>query len=259
MADPTAPVPYLDVPRPFVMAHRGFDLSGLENSMVAFQAAVDLGVSHVETDVHATVDGVLVAFHDDTLNRTTDSSGRIRDLTWAQVAKARIGGVEPVPRLDDLLGSFPRLRVNVDVKARPAIRPLVRVIRRHRAQDRVCVASFSDLRRLTVRWLLGKPVATSPGRIVTTGYWLAGQVPVLGQRLRRVAARGLTCLQLPPTAGPLRVDRSFVETAHELGLQVHVWTVNDPAQMRTLLDHGVDALITDRSDLAVDVLRDRAR
>ena len=131
------------------MAHRGFDDTGrgLENSLPAFEAAVRLGYRYVETDVHATRDGVVVAFHDETLDRVTDRRGAIPELSWREVSRARVGGAEPVPQLEDLLGSWPELRVNIDIKSPGAILPLVRVIERTRAHDRVCVTSFSDQRR----------------------------------------------------------------------------------------------------------------
>ena len=96
--------------------------------MAAFAAAVDLGYRYVETDVHATRDGVPVAFHDATLDRVTDGSGAIADLSWDQVRRARIAGVEPVPSLADLLGTWPDLRVNIDLKAASAIGPTTEVI-----------------------------------------------------------------------------------------------------------------------------------
>ena len=245
---------YLDVPRPFVMAHRGFSPDGLENSMAAFRAAVDLGVSHLETDVHATSDGVLVAFHDDRLDRLTDGRGRIAALPYAQVRRARIGGTEPIPSLEEVLEAFPRTRINIDVKATSAVRPLVRLLRRTRAYDRVCVASFSDLRRRLVQTRLAQPVAASPGRTLLTAYWAAGRLPGAGRPVRPWLARRVACLQVPPQAGPMRVDRAFTEAAHAAGLQVHVWTVNDPEVMRRLVADGVDAIITDRADLALQVV-----
>src|SRR5690349_10518079 len=126
------------------MAHRGFSLDGLENTMTAFAAAVDLGLHYVETDVHATRDGVVVAFHDTVLDRVSDHRGAIADLTWADLRTVRVGGAEVVPRLADLLGAWPDLRVNIDVKDWPAITPVADVLRAGDAVERVCVASFDD-------------------------------------------------------------------------------------------------------------------
>ncbi|WP_309232756.1 glycerophosphodiester phosphodiesterase family protein, partial [Actinotalea sp. JY-7885] len=162
--------PYLDHPGPLPLAHRGFSPAGLENSMAAFAAAVDLGFRYVETDVHATADGVLVAFHDETLDRVTDGSGRVDRLPSSTVLRARIGGVEPVPRFEDLLGTWPDLRVNVDVKSEGAVAPLAEAVERTRAHDRVCVASFSDARRRAVVRRLSRPVATSAGTRATAAF-----------------------------------------------------------------------------------------
>ncbi|MBA2559513.1 MAG: hypothetical protein H0V07_06420, partial [Propionibacteriales bacterium] len=150
---------------PIGFAHRGGaltgDASGLENSMVAFQAAVDLGYRYVETDVHATKDGVLVAFHDPTLERTTDADGLISDLTYGELASVKIGGRESIPRLSDLFSTWPDLRINIDAKSATSVAPLARAIAQHRAWDRVCVASFSARHLRLLRRLLGPRVATS--------------------------------------------------------------------------------------------------
>ena len=162
---------------PIAMAHRGFSLHGLENSMAAFAAAVDLGLTYLETDVHATADGVLLAFHDDRLDRVTDSTGVVAQLPWSTVQRARIGGVEPIPLLEDVLGAWPDVKVNIDVKARPAIQPLVDTIRRTGTLDRVCVASFSGARRAAVRRLLGPRLATSVGPARVAVWQLGGSLP----------------------------------------------------------------------------------
>ena len=244
--------PYLDS---FVaMAHRGFSLDGLENSMAAFAAAVDLGFRYLETDAHATSDGVAVSLHDGTLDRTTDARGRVKELPWRQVREARIGGVEPVPLLADLLGAWPDVRVNIDVKDEAAIYPVAEVIERTRAHDRVCVASFSAARRRATVRRLSRPVATSAA---------TGEIArfVLAARMRRPAtaiAEAVDCLQVPARQGPLTVvDERTVATAHAAGLPVHVWTVNEADEMRRLLDLQVDGLITDRGDILVQVLAER--
>jgi glycerophosphoryl diester phosphodiesterase len=255
--------PYLDVEGPIAMAHRGFSLDGLENTMTAFAGAVALGVTHVETDVHATRDGVLVAFHDRRIDRVTDGHGRIADLSWPQLRSVRVRGAERIPRLDELLGSWPGLRVNIDVKDWSAVQPTVEALTRARALHRVCVTSFDDRRTAAVRARLGPGVATSPGRIGVVRW----RVAALRPRGVRPASNGRRswspdaseiALQVPAGLGPLPVvTHRSVGLAHARGLQVHVWTIDDPAQMHRLLDLGVDGLITNRSDTLVGVLRAR--
>lgn len=247
---------YLEHDGPIPMAHRGFSRDGLENTMQAFAAAVELGYRYVETDVHATRDGALVAFHDDSLDRVTDGSGLVADQTWAQLRGVRIGGTEPIPRLDELLAGWPALRVNIDLKAESAIEPLVDTIERHRAHERVCVTSFSDKRRASALRRLSRPVATSAGQSRTTAFVLG--VGVRARGLGQVTLRNIDCLQIPVSHKgiPLVTARS-VRAAHAAGTQVHVWTINDTDQMHQLLDLGVDGLITDRADLLKDVLVER--
>ncbi|WP_157553141.1 glycerophosphodiester phosphodiesterase [Jiangella gansuensis] len=251
--------PYFDHPGPLALAHRGFSLDGLENSMAAFAAAVELGYSYVETDVHATADGVAVALHDDTLDRVTDHTGAVATLPWSRVRQALIGGVEPVPALEDLLGAWPTLRVNIDVKSAGAVGPLARAIDRTAAHHRVCVASFSDARRRAVLRRVAAPVATSAGIQLVAAFRTAATTPGLGG-LARTLLRGVDCLQVPAAfRGVQVVTAATVRAAHSAGRQVHVWTVNEPAQMRRLLDLGVDGIITDRADLLRTVLESRGQ
>ncbi|MGZ4612453.1 MAG: glycerophosphodiester phosphodiesterase, partial [Kineosporiaceae bacterium] len=135
---------FLDGPLPLAMAHRGGAIEHLENTMPAFEASVALGFRYLETDVRVTGDGVLIAFHDPVLDRVTDSAGRVEQLPWSEVARARIGGREPIVRLDDLLGAWPDVRFNLDIKAAGVLAPLVRTVRRVGVADRLCLASFSD-------------------------------------------------------------------------------------------------------------------
>lgn len=240
------------------LAHRGFAPDGRENSMVAFAAAVELGYRVVETDVHATADGVVVAVHDATLDRVSDATGRIADLPWDRVRQARIGGSEPIPTLEELLGAWPDLRVNLDVKAPQAVPGTIEVIERTRAHDRVCVASFSDTRRRAVVRGLSRPVATSGGT-GTTARFLAAAASGSSSAVRRVL-RDVDCLQVPERAGAVRVVTPRTLTAaHDAGVQVHVWTVNDADDMRRLLDLGVDGLVSDRADVLRDVLVERGQ
>ena len=245
---------------PVAMAHRGFSREGLENSMAAFRAAAGLGYRYLEMDVHTTSDGVLLLFHDRTLDRVTDGRGKVSQLTAAEVALARIGGREPVPTFDELATGLPGARLNLDVKDWNSVRSTAAAIERHRAHDRVLVTSFSDARRRAVLKLLSRPVAASAGVPSAAAFTLLGPLlpwPAFRWLMRRILG-GVHALQVPARrAGIEVVTRGFVRRAHRLGLVVHVWTINDPAEMRRLLDLGVDGLVSDRADLLRDVLAER--
>ncbi len=245
---------------PLALAHRGGAAlpanRGLENSITAFRNAVALGYRHLETDVHATSDGELIAFHDERLDRVTDTTGTIAERTLAQVRTARIGGREPIPTMAELLTEFPNAHFTIDIKTLSAIDPLCRLIDTCEAHARVCVGSFSNRRLWRFRRRAGRNVATSSGRL---GVFALRFLPAVVCRF--VHTPGVA-YQVPWTVGPGRrpltvVTAGFVRRAHRLGKQVHVWTINDSAQMRTLLDLGVDGIVTDRPDLLRDVLRER--
>jgi glycerophosphoryl diester phosphodiesterase len=238
--------PFLDADGPIAFAHRGA-APGLENTFAAVDRVVALGFGYLETDVRATRDGVAVLLHDASLDRTTDRTGPVRTLPWSEVASARVGGLEPVPRLDELLGSYPDLRVNIDVKAPSAVGPLVEAVRRAGAVDRVCVGSFHDRLIPAVRARLGERLCTS-----------LGPREVLALRLGALRRTAAGCAQVPPGLLRIRViDPRFVAAAHGLGLPVHAWTVNDPAEMNRLLDLGVDGIMSDDAPALRDVLRAR--
>jgi glycerophosphoryl diester phosphodiesterase len=239
------------------MAHRGFDLDGLENSMRAFEAAVRLGVGFLETDVRVTSDGVLLAFHDARLERVTGMGGRVGRLPWSRVRQALIGGVEPIPTLEEVLDAWPQVRVNVDLKVPGAVAPFVAAVRRTRSLDRICVTSFSDRRRAAAVRELRRdgPVAWSPG--IRSMVAVMAAVRSGPGAVARVLGDA-PCVQVPVQFGgrPI-VGERFVRTLHAAGRQVHAWTVDDPGQMRRLLALGVDAIVTNRADLALRVLREQ--
>jgi glycerophosphoryl diester phosphodiesterase len=249
---PNAAYPFLDWPGPLAFAHRGGASEAPENTMPAFEHAVGLGFRYLETDVHLTADGVLVAFHDDRLDRVTDRQGVIAELPWAEVGRARVDGREPIPRLEDLLGAFPDVRINIDPKHDRAALPLAEVILRTGTAERVCVGAFSDARIAKVRAGVGGALCTSMGprevaRLVSASRGGPG-------------AGGITspCAQVPTHQGRVPiVTRRFVETAHRLGAQVHVWTVDDGDEMARLLDLGVDGIMTDRPAVLKELLVER--
>jgi glycerophosphoryl diester phosphodiesterase len=253
-------VSYFDGPFQ-ALAHRGFahasaGTEGLENSLAAFGAAVDLGYRYVETDAHGAVDGVAVALHDESLDRTTDGAGLVAELPWSEVSEARIGGVEPVPLLEDLLGGWPGLKVNIDVKHRSGIGPVARAIEKTSSWDRVCVTSFDAARRRATLAKLSRPVATSAGRNEIRGF-LTG-VRLRTRPLARRSLRDVDALQVPVRERSVTVvDAASLEVAHALGKKVHVWTINDRDEMAQLIDLGVDGLVTDRADLLKDLLIER--
>jgi glycerophosphoryl diester phosphodiesterase len=240
--------PFLEWPGPLAFAHRGGASDFPENTMPAFRHAVDLGYTYLETDVHATSDGVLLAFHDADLTRTCQRPGRIDALPWHEVREARVAGSEPIPRFDDLLDEFPNARFNVDCKADTGVAPLVRLLRRRPdVQDRVLVGGFSDARLRRIRRSVGERLCTSFGPRHIAALRSAGRVPWGGQ-----------AAQVPPRVGRVRlVTERFVRHAHARGLQVHVWTIDDPAAMHALLDLGVDGIMTDRPAVLKDVLEQR--
>lgn len=239
---------FLDAPGPLAFAHRGFAPDGAENSMAAFERAVALGYRYLETDVRVTADGIALAFHDAVLDRVTDHRGPVHALPWAEVSQARIAGREPIPRLEDVLTAWPDVRVNIDLKSERGIAPAIDAIRRTGTLERVCVASFSAHRIAAARRALGPRLCTALGPADSLTLRWAARVPGRARFTGR-------CAQVPARLGlaPL-VDRGYLKAAHGAGVQVHVWTVNDAAEMTRLLDLGVDGIISDRADVLKDVL-----
>jgi glycerophosphoryl diester phosphodiesterase len=246
------PSGFLDHPRPLAFAHRGGAGHFPENSWKAFEHAVGLGYTYLETDAHATADGTVVAFHDKTLDRVTDGTGAIAQLTAAQVAAARIGGSEPIPLLADLLMSWPDHRFNIDVKDEPVIAPLVEILRVTNAWDRVCITSFSGRRLNATRILLPRPVCMATPPAAVAAIKAGTPAAVLAARFSRLS---IQCAQIPSGIA----TSAFIRRAHATGLQVHVWTVNEPALMASLLDRGADGIMTDQTELLRDLLESRGQ
>ncbi len=238
------------------MAHRGGAIEHLENTLPAFQACVDLGYRYLETDVQITADGTLVAFHDATLERVTDRAGRVDALSWSELSEARIGGREPIMRLEDLLGAWPDVKFNLDIKAAGVLAPLVRLVNRLDVADRICLGSFSDARIAAARRLFGPAVCTSLGPRGVAALRLSSYSPRAAGLVRIQAG----CAQVPlQLGGRALVDERFLAAAHARGLQVHVWTVDDPDEARAMLDLGVDGIMTDRPAMLREVLEERGQ
>lgn len=231
------------------IAHRGGGGEAPENSLTAFTRAVRLGFTELETDIRPTSDGVAVVHHDATLDRTTDAHGLIRRLPWSVVRQARIHGRDRVLRLEEVLEAFPDVRFTLDVKESGSVPALVAAITRMRATERVIVGSFSHSRLSRVRQAVTVQTSASPREVLAL---------LRASRRRHQVRIPARYVQIPPRFGAVRLtDQRFVATVHSLGLEVHVWTIDDPAIMHELLSLGVDGVMTDRPSVLRDVAQSR--
>jgi glycerophosphoryl diester phosphodiesterase len=260
--DDTSAVPksrfaFLDWPGPIAFAHQGGAAEFPSNTMKSFQSAVDMGYRYLETDLHVTKDGVLIVFHDDTLDRLTDHVGTIADLPWSVVQQARVSGTEPIPRFEDVLEALPDIRFNIEPKVDAAVPPFIDAVKKMGVTDRVCAASFSSGRLTKIRKELGPDICTAMGVADTVRLRIGSWLP-LGPVSRWIAHTGAACAQEPVKQSFVPVaDHRLVKLAHEMGLVVHVWTIDDAAEMNRLLDLGVDGIMTDRPSVLKEVLVQR--
>ncbi len=237
---------------PRLLAHRGLAVDAPENTLLAFVKALAAGATYLETDVHASKDGVAVLSHDPNLVRTAGHKVRVNQLTLAELRKIDLGEGQTFSTLAELLDAFPEARFNIDIKSLDAGRPAAEAILKARATNRVLITSFNAKRRHSaVRLLPGVASSSSPGEIV---------IAVIAAKLRlsavvRWAFRHVTAVQVPVRSAGVRIaTKGVIARFHAAGLEVHIWTINDVAQMKRLLDLGVDGLFTDRIDLALGLL-----
>jgi glycerophosphoryl diester phosphodiesterase len=244
--------PYLEHDGPIAFAHRGGHDAAPENTMASFDHAVSLGYRYLETDVHRTVDGVLVSFHDPDLERTCGIASNIVEMTAAEVAEVRVldpkGAGHPIPLMAELFEAFPDARFNIDAKSDESVEPLADMVRRFDAVGRVCLASFKRSRLRRLRTLVGPQLLTnlSPAEVAML------------RTIGRLAGDAPQAAQVPPTMRGIEVvNERFVANAHRIGVPVHVWTVNERNEINRLLDLGVDGIMTDETELLREVLIDR--
>lgn len=246
---------YLSPARPRVLAHRGLALEAPENTLLAFARAVAIGCAYIETDVHVSADGIAVVAHDPDLRRVAGRNVRVEQLTMAELRRVDLGHGQGFSSLAEALDTFPETRFNIDMKARAAVEPTVDSILSLRASDRVLVTSFNEARRAAaIRSLPNVATSASARRFATA---LVGAKVGFSPAVRG-SLRGVVAVQVPERALGLRVTtRRMIDRLHGAGVEIHVWTVNDPVRMAELLDLGVDGIVTDRADLALDVIQDR--
>ncbi|TFC41995.1 glycerophosphodiester phosphodiesterase [Cryobacterium sp. TMT1-21] len=251
---PGATSRFLDGASPRVFAHRGLALDAPENTLLAFAHALAAGATHIETDVRATDDGIAVISHDADFV-IPGTRIRVDSLTMAELHRINRGHGQSFSSLGEGLDAFPDARFNIDVKSEAAIEATAFAVRDANATGRVLITSFSeDRRRRTAALLPG--VATSPSASIVASAFAAAELG-LGASLRR-SLHGFTAVQVPETVRFLRIlTPRFIRAVHAAGVEVHVWTVNDPADMSRLLDLGIEGLVTDRCDLAAAVIADR--
>jgi glycerophosphoryl diester phosphodiesterase len=229
-------------------AHRGGNEFAPENSFRAFKSAVDIGYKYLETDVHLTKDGFLIAFHDDTLDRVTDKSGLIRDLTLSEIKKAKIAGTDEIPLLSELLNSFTDCFFNIDCKVDETVQPLINLINNKDFINRVCIGSFSQKRINFIRKSLGKEVKTS-----------MGPAEVILSKFLSYTSLGYN-FKSSYTSIPIRryginlLDERNINYLKSNNQKVIAWTINDEDQMKMLINIGIDGIMTDNLNLLKKVL-----
>ncbi|MCK6211325.1 glycerophosphodiester phosphodiesterase [Georgenia sp. EYE_87] len=243
-------------PGPWAFAHRGGMELAPENTLAAFDRAVGLGLTYLETDVRTTADGVPLAFHDRTLDRVTGLRGPVAARTWAEISRTRVLGTEPVLRLEDLLAAFPDACVTIDVKEERAVVPTIEAIRRTGSAARVCVAGGWDPWLAAIRRACGAALTTALGWRALTALIVAARTGVRassGVATGSFAHVSLRYGRVPVLADPRTTGR-LVQMAADLGLGVVAWTVNDVPTIRRLADAGVAGIITDRPDVLRETL-----
>lgn len=246
---------YFSPAPPRVFAHRGLAVDAPENTLLAFAKALALGITYLETDVHASSDGVAIISHDPDLLRLTGREVRIEQLTAAELGRIDLGDGQNFSTLAAALDAFPDARFNIDIKAEAAAAPAAAAIRAAHAERRVLIGSFSDARRLAAVRLLPGVATSASSRAVLLATWAAA----IGLRaVTRAVLRSVDAVQIPERIlGVRSTSRRVLAAFHAAGVEVHIWTVNDAPAMERLLDAGVDGIMTDRADIAVEVLARR--
>ena len=237
-----------------VIAHRGGAREVPENTWSAVEHVESLGLTWMETDLHATADDVVVLSHDADLGRI-GGRGTLSELTWDEAAELDAGDGRGLVRVDEVLEAHPGLALNVALKEPAVVQPALQVVRAADALDRVRFASFSA-RRLAMLRRQEPRATTSLGGFDIAGLMLLSEAALPLPHTRWGWTRGrVDAVQVPPMhRGMQVVTRRFVAQAHTAGLEVHVWTIDDPEEMRRLAALNVDAIMTDVPTLALEIL-----
>jgi glycerophosphoryl diester phosphodiesterase len=250
--------PYAQFCEPFAISHRGGALENPENTLQAFQASIDLGCRVLETDLRVTRDGILTIHHDETLQRSAQLPDRINGTNWQELSTIRVFGGHQILSLEDLVDSIPQdVILNIDPKDYEVIAPLEHFLKsRPELVPRICLGSFSTDRLMKIRHRLPQIAMSLGGREIAR-LFAYSKFNLIKQALRNKFPNQIA-VQLPVRAyGIDIVQPQFVKFVHDLGMQVHVWVVDEPEEMQRLYDMGVDAIMTDRPSVLIKVLQDR--
>lgn len=244
-------IPYLSPAGLKIFAHRGSTEGGdVENTLEAFRFALDSGVTHLESDVQATSDGVAVLFHDSNLQRVAGLKGKVSDYTFAELSRIILGARSRIPSLKQALERFPSAKWNLDLKTSDSIAPAVKVILEESATARVLVSSFSMGRRMKALKQLTN-VATSADALTILLLLLTHKLG-FKEPLRKLLT-GIDALQIPTNFGPLRLDEpAFVNEVTQAGVEIHYWTINDLDEAKRLISLGAKGIVTDKSKMMVE-------
>lgn len=255
MQQPQAFQSYFSPALPHIFAHRGFSTSGTaENTLAAFEAALNLGATHIESDVQVTKDGKPVLFHDSDLQRVAGIPGKVKDFTLAELSSIYLIDGGQIPSLRQALTGLPTARFNLDLKVGEAVLPTIELIRDLGAEDRVLLTSFSDRRRGQAVSALGGRVVSSAGSVRVLLLWFAAKLHF--RSLVKRLAGPVQALQIPVRSGPIRFDSpAFMRQMLAAGLVLNYWTINEPDEMVRLIGLGAHGIVTDRTDLAVKTLK----
>ena len=251
--------------------HRGGAEETTENTIPAFQYALDLGFRFIETDVQATKDGKIVIFHDSDLSRMSSRKERIKDLNFDEISKIDLNGGGKIPLLEEALITFPEAFFNIDVKTNDAVKGTADIILEHANPDNICIASFSTKRITELRNLLGKDFISSSSQYEVTlllmGMWMNALPKILhvywpdfeeDWNQAWIRQERIKCVQVPPSQwGIPIVTPRFIKNMHECDKKVHVWTIDDKEEMQRLYDLGVDGIMTDKPSVLKEFLESK--
>lgn len=241
---------YFDPAPPRLLAHRGFARAVPENTIAAFEAAIELGVHHLETDAQLTADGVAVLWHDPDLERWDGSRTRIDRLTLAQLQEREMQG-ERISTVAEALWALPSAKFNIDVKDDRAVEAVADAVEWVNACDRVLVTAFDERTTRALRARLPEAHHGASTRAVLKAVIADAR---RNERALAKALAGVDAVQIPPRFGRLDLVTPRRLAAYRRHVrEVHVWTINDPAEMRRLVELGVDGIVTDRVDRAVEL------